>query len=311
MSSATPPADLQRFRLTVAYDGSAFFGWQKQEPKGLEPLRTVQGELEKALIQVLRLPKQDIDMLGASRTDAGVHALGQTCHFNAPASFPVDRLRAAVNSRLPEDIDVRHVEPTYPEFDAISGAKRKQYRYRFFNGVRRPLWERQRVYHEPRPLDVEAMKRAAAKLVGTRDVVGLASSHHGRTSTVRTIFSCHVEEHPCPPTPAAPGREASAADDVAREIHAVVVGDGFLYHMVRIIAGTLLDVGKGRFGPERIDEIFETNNRRLAGPTMPAAGLCLEWIDYEDCREDSYERHTQRRKDAKTQRREESVDPAG
>jgi tRNA pseudouridine38-40 synthase len=274
---------LQRYKLTVAYDGTDFFGWQKQEPKGLEPLRTVQGELDKALVQVLRLPKEQIDMLGASRTDSGVHALGQTCHFNAPADFPVERMRPAINSRLPDDIDVRGVEPIHDGFDAIADAKSKQYRYRFFNDVERPLWDRRRVYHEPRPLDVAAMQDAAGRLVGTRDVVGFASSHHGRTSTVRTIFGCQIEEHACPPTPRPPdAAPVSIASQPSREVHAVIVGDGFLYHMVRIIAGTLLDVGKGRFGPERIDDIFATGNRRLAGPTLPAQGLCLEWIAYPD-----------------------------
>lgn len=247
-----------RYKLTIAYDGSAFHGWQKQHPPGKEPLRTVQGVVEDA---VLRLVKQPISLIGASRTDAGVHALGQTAQFDAVTPIPVERMAHAINSRLPADIEVRHVELAPPYFDCINDCVTKQYRYRLYNTIQRPLGIRHMVYHYYVPLDVERMNDAASRLVGMHDFEGFASARHGRQSTIRTIHACHIERH-------------------EQELHIVVEGDGFLYNMVRILAGTLIEVGRGYFEPGRVDEILRTTDRRLAGPTLPPDGLCLEWIRY-------------------------------
>ncbi|MEM6459122.1 MAG: tRNA pseudouridine(38-40) synthase TruA [Planctomycetota bacterium] len=266
----------RRYKLTVAYDGSAFHGWQKQMPPDRSWPRTVQGELERALMHVLRRPSAEIDLLGASRTDAGVHALGQVCHFNAETTIPLDRLCRAINRRLPDDIEARSVEEVHAEFDAIADATAKQYRYRVLNAPHRPLGLRHLVYHEPATLDLEAMRDAAARLAGEHDLAGFAAAAHGRSTTARTIHACDVEAHPLPPG------YAAAIDDAAngRELHVVISGNGFLYHTVRIVAGTLVDVGLGRRPPEVIDEIFATNDRRLAGPTLPPHGLCLEWVKH-------------------------------
>ncbi|MEX2212668.1 MAG: tRNA pseudouridine(38-40) synthase TruA [Phycisphaeraceae bacterium] len=261
--SETPP--LQRYKLTVAYDGTGFHGWQRQEPPGKTPLRTVAGEVEKAIAQVVH---QRVSVVGASRTDAGVHAKGQVAHFDAATTIPIERMAQAINSKLPRDAEIVDADFAPPGFDAISDATSKQYRYRCFNSRRRPLLKRLGVWHCWVRLDIDRMNDAASRLIGTHDVAGLAAADHGRLTTVRTIFDCFVE---------AP--EVFA--DEGPEVHIVVTGSGFLYNMVRIIAGTLVEVGRGRFEPGRIDEILATANRALAGPTLPPEGLSLEWVKYE------------------------------
>ncbi len=263
------PADTEpkprRYKLTVAYDGSGFHGWQKQEPPGLEPLRTVQGELENALVQLLRQPREIIALLGASRTDTGVHAIGQACQFHATTRIPLERLHLAINARLPEDIEVHDPQIVSDDFDVIRDVESKQYRYRLFTSHRRPLGIRHLVHHAWEPMQIEPMQDAAARFVGTHDLAGFAAASHGRTTTIRTVHDCRVEPQ---------------ETDAGPELHIVVSGSGFLYHTVRILAGTLVDVGRGRFKPEVMDEILNTGNRRLAGPTLPPTGLCLEWIRY-------------------------------
>jgi tRNA pseudouridine38-40 synthase len=249
----------QRYKATIAYDGSGFHGWQKQEPPGLEPLRTVQGVVEATLIRLLGQP---VNLIGASRTDAGVHANGQVAQFDADTPIPIERLADAINSRLPDDAEVRYVEPAPPGFHVISDVMSKQYRYRLFNTTHRPLWLRHVVYHCWVPLDTDHMAEAAGRLEGTHDFAGFAAAGHGRESTVRTVHRCWVEPHP-------------------PEVHVLIEGDGFLYNMVRIIAGTLVEVGRGRFEPDVIDRVLTTADRAGAGPTLPPTGLCLEWIRYD------------------------------
>ena len=261
-------ANLQRYKLTVAYDGLEFHGWQKQKPPepvqkdgdcaDAEELRTVAGVLEEALRHVLRHP---VDVIGASRTDAGVHAKGQVAHVDADLRFDLDKAPLAFNSRLSDDLEVRNVEPVPHDFDAIRWAKRKQYCYRIFHSPHRPLQIRHAVWHCWKDLNVDRMQDAASRLVGTHDFAGFAAAKHGRLSTVRSIFEFLIEQHP-------------------PEIHLIVEGNGFLYNMVRIIAGTLVEVGRGRFEPGVIDQIFDSCDRSQAGPTLPARGLCLEWVRY-------------------------------
>ncbi len=251
-------APVQRFLLTIAYDGSGYHGWQKQEPPDKTPLRTVQGVVEDVL---KRLLTQRIYLLGASRTDAGVHALGQIAQFDAASPIPIERMAEAINSRLPSDVEVRNVRTVPDGFDVINAVRSKQYRYRIHNSHWRPLEKRNIVWHCWFELDVERMNDAAARLVGTHDVAGLAAAGHGRQSTVRTILDCRVErEDP--------------------EVHIVVEGDGFLYNMVRIIAGTLVEVGRGHFTPDVIDRVLASGDRAQAGPTLPPEGLWLDWIKY-------------------------------
>ncbi|MCX5660942.1 MAG: tRNA pseudouridine(38-40) synthase TruA [Planctomycetota bacterium] len=258
-----PEPVMRRYQLVIAYDGTLFHGWQKQEPPGLAPLRTVQGVVESALQLTLQQP---VGLVGASRTDTGVHARGQSAHFSACTPIPIERLASAINSRLPDDADILAARVVPDSFDAISDVTSKQYRYRLFNATRRPLDRRTAVHHCWTRLDVDRMNDAAARLLGRHDFAGLAAIDHDRKTTVRSILACRVER----PVGFEP------------EVHIVVEGDGFLYNMVRIIAGTLVEVGRGRFEPEVVDRILATADRRLAGPTLPPEGLCLEWIKYRD-----------------------------
>ena len=256
---------MTRYRITIAYEGTAFHGWQRQEPPDGTPVRTVQGELEATLRQVLRQP---ITLRGASRTDAGVHAAAQTAVFDADLPLPEDRFVPAVNSRLPDDLQVLDLRPTSPEFDPIGDCVSKGYRYWIRHAgnrglaARPPLFARCFLYWTPVGLDVPAMTEAASDFTGTHDFASCTRLHHGRESTVRTVHACTI-------TP---------LDDV----HCVldIAGEGFLYNMVRIIAGTLVEIGRGRTAPAAVPDILAARDRRAAGPTLPPEGLWLMWIRY-------------------------------
>ena len=197
-------------------------------------------------------------------------------------------------------MEVRHAEVVGDDFEVISGATDKQYRYRIWNAAHRPLGLRHLVYHCWVPLDAEAMVDAARRLVGEHDFAAFTNAGHGRTSTIRTIHACHLETHPlthdaCGPvnvlqnvhrsgdqrtTDTGQVEAASTVPAGGREIHLVIRGSGFLYNMVRIIAGSLLEVGRGHWPPHKIDELLQTGDRQTSGPTLPPTGLCLEWIRY-------------------------------
>lgn len=255
-----------RYKLTIAYDGHGFHGWQRQtQPNPGDPdgprieLRTVQQVVERAVIETVRQP---VTLIGASRTDARVHAVGQVAAFTAETRIPTERLHLAINARLPEDADIREAVEAPETFDPIKDAVRKQYQYTLHIAEARPLTDRHRVYHCFTPIDITLMQDAAARLVGEHDFESFASIHHGRTSTVRTVYDCRVEQ---------------TSDD---RVVIAIEGNGFLYNMVRIVAGTLVEVGRGRFRPEDIDAMLAAKDRRSAGPTLPPEGLCLMWIDY-------------------------------
>ena len=258
-----------RYRLRLAYDGTDFHGWQKQHPPDAEPLRTVQGVVEDTVRAVVR---EDVELVGASRTDSGVHARGQVAAFSVTEPrVPVDRLVPALNARLPDDVLVVHAMLTHDAFNPIGDAESKGYRYVIAHGVvppgtpghaSRPLFDRRFVTYSAMPLDVDRMDAAAQHLVGGHDFASLTRLHHGRESTVREIHACRVV--------------AQASDRVAIDVS----GSGFLYNMVRIIAGTLLDVGVGRREPEDVPGILAARDRSAAGATLPPEGLCLMWIRY-------------------------------
>jgi len=273
---------MHRYRLTIAYEGGGFHGWQKQwatgphaggarlaapdtpDPVARPPLRTVQHVVEQSVRAVVRAP---IELLGASRTDAGVHALSQTAAFSCAHDTPRppdERLAMAINARLPEDVFIRDCRPTRDEFDPISDCTAKGYRYLLDDGPERPLFRRRTVHHLHRPIDVDAMNAAAEALVGEHDFAAFTSAGHGRASTVRRVLSC--DAHRLDPR--------TVAIDVSSE--------GFLYNMVRIIAGTLVEIGQGRSGADRLAQALEAGERRLAGPTLPPEGLCLRWVRYPD-----------------------------
>lgn len=254
---------MPRVKLLVAYDGTDFHGWQRQDPPGAAPLRTVQGVLEDAVAEVIQ---GRVPVVGASRTDAGVHAFGQVASFAAEHRVPIDRLALAINARLPQDVCVRRAEAVHDGFDPISDCTSKCYRYTIEHGSNEPdgalVFERRTVWRTWHRLDLERMRAAAALVVGTHDFAAFAHIDHGRETTVRTVHGCSVIE-------VRPGR---AVVEVA--------GSGFLYNMVRIIAGTLVEVGRGRNEPASVRQALATRDRTLAGPTLPAHGLRLEWITY-------------------------------
>ncbi len=273
--------------MTVAYDGTDFCGWQAQRPlvdveqidgtptttpapptppapplRERIDLRTVQHVLEVAIRDVVR---EEVSVLGASRTDSGVHAVMQTAAFTTSDERrgPVDeRLGLAVNSRLPEDVVITDLVRTRDDFDPIRDCVSKGYRYSIRTGRLRPIRDRRFVHWMWEELDHAAMHEAARRLVGEHDFASFAAAGHGRESTVRTVFACSV------------------ARPEAGLIQIDVSGGGFLYNMVRIIAGTLVDVGKGKKKPADIEGILAARDRRSAGMTMPARGLCLMWMRY-------------------------------
>jgi tRNA pseudouridine38-40 synthase len=254
------PDSVQRYKIIVAYDGTGFHGWQKQTDRSGQTLRTVAGVVEQTLCQALQQP---IVLVGASRTDAGVHALGQAAHFDAETPIPVERMGHAINSRLPADVQVMEAAIVGPDFHAIRDAAFKHYRYRIFCADRSPVHERHFAWHCWRSLDVERMADAAGRFVGTHDFAGFAAAGHGRRSTVRSILACRAER-----------------DGAGPLLNVIVEGDGFLYNMVRIMVGTLVEVGRGRYEPQVVEQVLASKNRREAGPTLPPQGLFLDWINY-------------------------------
>lgn len=259
---------MPRYRLLVSYDGTDFHGWQRQEPPGKEPLRTVQGVLEEAVRAAFRIPGR---VVGASRTDAGVHAIGQVMAFSADVHVPPERVAWAINARLAvtgisPDVQTRDARIVRDDFDPISDAVTKGYRYSILVPADEsrlpPLFELRYAWWHVQPLNLDAMNAAAARIVGEHDFAAFAHAAHGRESTVRRVTQCIV-------TSPAPGR-----------ISIDVAGNGFLYNMVRIIAGTLVEVGRGRRTPDDVSRALSTQDRTLTGQTLPPQGLCLRWIHY-------------------------------
>ncbi|MFC1634939.1 tRNA pseudouridine(38-40) synthase TruA [Planctomycetota bacterium] len=244
---------VRTIKLTVQYDGSRYHGWQIQPGE-----KTIQGELVEA---VSSLVGTRTHVHGASRTDAGVNALGQVALFEVDSPIPTENFPDAINDRLPRDIVVTAAEVAPRKFDLMGGAKNKLYRYTIFTGKYRPVLRLNQCWHIPRPLDVTAMNQAAQRLVGTKDFKSFAAAKDKRDQTVRTIFRCEV----------------TAEDEW---IHMDVEGNAFLYNMVRNIVGTLVDVGVSRWEPEKIDEILEARDRTAAGRLAPPQGLCLMWLRY-------------------------------
>lgn len=259
-TSSDIESSMPRYKLTVAYEGTDFHGWQKQEPRDQAPLRTVQGVLERVVVKVVREP---VVLVGASRTDSGVHALGQVAAFSTSRDIPIERLPRAITSRCPEDLQVIQAEKVPESFDPIRDAVRKQYCYTIQHGSDLPpLFDRRFIWRTHHDLEVDLMNQAAMLLVGTHDFESFASAHHGRENTIREILSCKVTTL------------------TQNRLKIEVVGGGFLYNMVRIIAGSLLEIGRGAREPNSITKAIRNQDRRLTGPTLGPEGLRLEWIEY-------------------------------
>ena len=242
-----------RILIRVSYDGTAYSGWQIQ-PNAT----TVEGTLRQA---VCSLFGADIELIGASRTDAGVHALGNVAVFDVDTRIPAPKISYALNVRLPDDIRVWQSIQVEDGWHPRYQNSRKTYEYRILNRTFRMPTRRLDTYFYHHSLDVEKMSRAAAYLEGEHDFKSFCAVNAQVKTTVRTIYACSVTK----------------ADDI---ITIRVTGNGFLYNMVRIIAGTLIQVGGGQIEPEQMEQILAARDREAAGPTAPAHGLTMMGIEY-------------------------------
>jgi tRNA pseudouridine38-40 synthase len=257
-------------KLVLEYDGTHFHGWQVQPSA-----RTVMGEVERAIAQVTG---ETLRIHGASRTDVGVHALGQVASFATSSPLEPERLAAALNANLPDDVAVVAASIAPDSFHARHDARGKHYCFRWLDRKAPSPLERGRAVHVRGPLDVAAMDRAARALVGTHDFACFASrdpSVEEQRSTVRTITEARVER-----------RGDLVLFDVA--------GDGFLYNMVRAVAGTLAEVGRGKRDAASIPDVIASRDRRRAGPTAPAHGLALVRVFYDESPRISREQESER-----------------
>jgi tRNA pseudouridine38-40 synthase len=240
--------------VTLSYDGTDFNGWQTQPG-----YRTVQETLEKALADFTGEPRVRVNASG--RTDAGVHAVGQVANFYTVAPYPAAVFVRAVNARLPPDIVISDAREADQAFDANKDAKRKLYRYVIHDGPVPSPFLRRYAYHIRRRLDAAAMRRASRCLIGRHDFHSFETEWPNRLSSIRTVTHLGLSR---------------AGEYIWIDVEA----DGFLYNMVRSIAGTLIDVGRGHIPEGRIEEILKAEDRRLAGPTAPPQGLFLMRVTY-------------------------------
>lgn len=253
---------MRYFKLTIAYDGTDFHGWQIQAEKP-----TIQGEIVNVL---RRLTQEHIYLHGAGRTDAGVHALGQVGSFRTQAALSAEEFQRALNALLPPTIRIVGAEEVGPDFDARWSARGKIYRYRIYRGRVVPPMIWRYVLHYPFPLDEDAMRAAAARFAGTHDFASFAASTGSEEddkerSTEREIFSTEL---------------VRSADN--EELVFTVHGRSFLRYMVRKMVGTLLDVGRGKLTPDDIDRLYELRDRSKSGPTVPPQGLVMVEVQHEE-----------------------------
>ena len=265
---------VRNIKLTIRYDGGDYHGWQIQPAR-----KTIQGLITEA---IQNLTGCKVQLFGASRTDAGVSALGQVALVQIDSPIPTENLAKAITHRLPADIAVTEAVEVPQGFDIRGAVKSKLYRYTIFTGQHRPVLQIRHCWHLPAPLeipqnkpkpkkgqfltgpeklDIKVMAEAAKMLIGKKDFKSFAAADDNRENSIRTIFRCDV----------------TSKEDF---VYVNVEGDGFLYNMVRNIVGTLVEVSKGRLKPEKIKQILEAKDRTAAGPIAPAAGLCLMWIKY-------------------------------
>jgi len=241
--------------MTLAYDGTRYSGWQKQGNTG----NTIQGKLEKVLSAMFGCP---IEVQGSGRTDAGVHAAAQVANFRADTKASPAEVCRYLRSYLPQDIGVLAVEEADERFHARLSAKQKTYRYRIWNSDVPNVFERKYLYVCPETLDVAAMRACIPYFLGTHDFRAFCSNPELKKSSVRTIYDMRLEE-------------------LGQELRLTVTGSGFLYNMVRLMTGTLLQAGRGALRPEELPEILEGGERWRAGPMAPACGLCMMEVRYE------------------------------
>ena len=257
---------MRNFKIVLQYEGTRYKGWQKQgkgegdSSSSASPENTIQGKLERLLSRIAGKP---VEIQGSGRTDAGVHAYGQVANFHMDTDDTPEALMEKINSYLPEDIGVISVEEVPERFHSRLNAKSKTYRYRVLNSAVPHIFERRYVYQVPEHLDMEAMRRAALLLTGSHDFKAFTSAKKGKKSTVRTVDSIQI-------------------DRVGDEIPFPFSGHGFLYHMVRIMVGTLLNINEGKIPVGKISALLQQKDRANAGNTAPPCGLYLKEVYYED-----------------------------
>ena len=245
---------MKNIKLVIEYDGKKFNGWQKQPNK-----LNIQGEIEKAIEEITG---ETVELNASGRTDAGVHSLGQTANFKTNSKIEIEKIPIAINSKLKQSIRVTGAEEMPEDFHARYSCKGKKYRYIINNSKYGSAIYRDLEYHIPMKLDVKKMKEAAKYFEGEHDFKGFKASGTSSKSSVRTIYNAEVKED-------------------GKRIIIELEGNGFLYNMVRIISGTLVDVGLGKIKPEEIPEIINSKDRTRAGKTLPPYGLYLVKVEYD------------------------------
>ena len=247
---------MRNFIIVLQYDGTRYQGWQRQ----VSTDNTIQGKIEVLLSKMCEAP---VEIQGAGRTDAGVHAYGQVANFHIETEKSAEEVMEYMNTYLPEDIAVIACEEKPERFHARLNAKGKIYRYCIWNSDRKPVFRRKYVHQVPGKLDVDAMKKAASLLLGTHDYQSFTSTKKGKKSTVRTVERIDIEP-------------------VGEEIVFTFKGNGFLYHMVRIMMGTLIEIGLGVRKAEEIPAVLEAKDRSKSGHLIPANGLTLVEVFYDN-----------------------------
>ncbi len=245
---------MKNYKITIQYDGTRYKGWQVQKSTDM----TIQGKIQNILEEMTGQP---VEVIGSGRTDAGVHALGQVANFHVPEHFSTNEILNYLNHYLPMDIAVLDIEEVDERFHARFNAIEKTYMYRIHTSMIPNVFERKYMYTYTDPLDIEAIKKAAKLLTGTHDFMAFCGNKKMKKSTVRTITAIDIVEK----------------ED---EIQISYTGDGFLQQMIRIITGTLIEVGNGTKQPEDIAKILESKDRQNAGYTVPAEGLILKSVKY-------------------------------
>lgn len=246
---------MPNYKAVLQYEGTRYQGWQKQSSTA----NTIQGKLESLLS---KMSGEETEVQGSGRTDAGVHAYGQVISFRCATDKTPEEILAYMNRYLPEDIGVISLEEAPPRFHARLNAKGKTYRYRVLNSALPHIFDRRYVFQVPEPLDIETVRKAAGLLTGTHDFKAFTSKKNTKKSTVRTIYRMEIERK-------------------EEEWQFIFTGDGFLYHMVRILMGTLLEVGLHRRSLDEVQEALTTGEREKAGFLAPAEGLALMEVYYE------------------------------